>query len=217
VLDRAVPSSSINKCAFITSIGATASTSMASVAWPAWDTWVCWMRSASSSSPPRSSVSMRTCSIRAEGCCPCIGLSTSMHAIHAASLGLPCVSSTMTMSVCCAVSSPLLSPTMSVCEGNLILDGRGVRTAAPEDSRTRVCKSLSLRIAAKIASCEGADVAITSGGKGLPADVGYGDGGWNGPAWYIPGGGAVRGTLQGDMRKAVAQEQSGSACFLASQ
>ena len=155
-LDRAVPSSSINERAFVMSAGPPASVSMASAARDACDAWVCTMWSASSSSSPRSRESMRTSSISADGGRPCSGLLTSIPRTPAASLGLPCVSSTMTMSVCCAVSSPCLSTTLgttvkelvSVTEGSPTLEGGRVRTAGPEDSRTRVRKSSSSLIAA---------------------------------------------------------------------
>jgi hypothetical protein len=90
-----------------------------------------------------------------------------------------------------------MSTTVYVSGGSPTLEGGGVRTAGPEDSRTRVCKSSSSRIATAIALWEVADVAVTSGGGGFPVGVGCGADGWEGPPGNIHGGGGLGGVSSG--------------------
>ena len=98
------------------------------------------------------------------------------------SLGLPYVSSTMTMSVCRVVSLPLglstslgmmVKEAVSVCEGSPTLGGGGVRIAGPVDPRTCIRKLSSSQMATEISLCM---LVVSTGiieGGGVPTGVGW--------------------------------------------
>ena len=112
--------------------------------------------------------------------------------------------------MCSAVSSPLLATTLFVVEGNSTLDGGGVRTAAPEDSRTRV--SLQRPHCVMALMSQSLQVANNS-----PPVWDVVLGGGTALLGTILAGGAMMGIIWRDRDKVVALEQSGSACFSTSQ